>query len=615
MKLDRKWLEPVFKDDFANAIKVYCGENISTGNILALKGTQGAFYKAFKADPTDPTLSTATIMGVASYAGALGDHEGLFLQMKRVEGLDTSLRTLGDRVFLAAGGTYAYVGTIPVGFVSKVDATDGHIVLCPALVEGVAASQVLISDAGNFWTTDTDQGVADETAAAIGGTNSTTRPYTDDAVVTDDEPLVSSINALDQTFEDKAEMAWDQAALPTSGIAKGYVLGTGNELLVEAQAVPDNTVQIALGGKGWSALGHKRSSAAVPIVGPINVPAGAGETRHDIIVLTNGGAIAIRAGAEGAPPQVDPALVAGDIPLARVTQTQGADVDVQTANITDLRPRQGVVQGDKVLYDDAAGYYTPPTTPDTKLTVGETLDQIGQALWALTPASTFRWFDDFVYQNGFTEADSMWQLHGDTNDPAVPATNLEGGIVECITAAGAGDRSQAVGSTPIQLGRAGALAEFRFKVDDITDVAFFLGLTDNPAIENPCEVTAASDNLAANADDLLGIVFDSDGTTQRIHAAAFDSTVGDAGNALFPTAAPVNDTWLRVVLLSDDSGENLTFRMFDETNTLIEEIQMTGDVGCGEAVDLYPTFIVEARGAAARTLTVDWSLGVAGRAS
>jgi hypothetical protein len=68
------------------------------------------------------------------------------------------------------------------------------------------------------------------------------------------------------------------------------------------------------------------------------------------------------------------------------------------------------------------------------------------------------------------------------------------------------------------------------------------------------------------------------------------------------------------VILSDDTGENLTFRVFDRANNLLAQRTMAGSTGCDANTDLFATVIVEARGAAARTLSVDWVYGRAGRA-
>jgi hypothetical protein len=145
-----------------------------------------------------------------------------------------------------------------------------------------------------------------------------------------------------------ADLALDQSvAVPTPAVGRGFVPGTGNELLIAAQGVPDLTVQMALGGDSYSHQGRGNTVAPVAILAGGAVPLGAGEERNDIVVIAADGTLTRRVGSEGAPAQPDAVLTAGDVPLARVTLTQG-DVSIQAANVTDLRERGGV-DGSKLI--------------------------------------------------------------------------------------------------------------------------------------------------------------------------------------------------------------------------------------------------------------------------
>lgn len=58
------------------------------------------------------------------------------------------------------------------------------------------------TDGSAWYTTDTLQGLADGVVAALGGTNQGTRDYTNGYVVTDDETVFASLDALDAAFGD-----------------------------------------------------------------------------------------------------------------------------------------------------------------------------------------------------------------------------------------------------------------------------------------------------------------------------------------------------------------------------------------------------------------------------
>ena len=136
-----------------------------------------------------------------------------------------------------------------------------------------------------------------------------------------------------------AILVMDQTATPTATAGKGVVSGSGNELLVEQQGVFDLTVMIALGGATINHRGVLSTVAPMAVVSGFTIPIGGGEERHDIVVIDAAGLVTVRTGPEGAPTQADATLSAGDVPLARITLTQGVDTDIQAGNITDLRER------------------------------------------------------------------------------------------------------------------------------------------------------------------------------------------------------------------------------------------------------------------------------------
>ena len=168
-----------------------------------------------------------------------------------------------------------------------------------------------------------------------------------------------------------AILVMDQTTPPTASAGKGVVAGSGNELLVEAQAAPDLTVKIDLGGESVSHRGEYNSVSVLASLSGFTIPAGAGEERHDIVVVAADGTVTRRVGSEGAPTQSDPTLSAGDVPLARVTLTEGVDTVIQAGNITDLRERTPI---------EDAKVKTNPAGNLTALTLAALIAEIDGAL-------------------------------------------------------------------------------------------------------------------------------------------------------------------------------------------------------------------------------------------
>lgn len=149
-----------------------------------------------------------------------------------------------------------------------------------------------------------------------------------------------------------ADLAMDQTTPPTTSAGMGFVVGSGDELLVEPAAAPNLTVRIqaANGGTAYSHLGVPRTIVAPVSLAGFVVPAGlAGDQVADAVVVTAAGAIARRAGLVGNPVAPQPVLTVGDVPLALVTLTFG-DASIQAGNIADLRVRRAI-EGGKIKDD------------------------------------------------------------------------------------------------------------------------------------------------------------------------------------------------------------------------------------------------------------------------
>ena len=139
-----------------------------------------------------------------------------------------------------------------------------------------------------------------------------------------------------------ADLALDQTSPPTATVGKGFIVGSGTELAVTQQGVANLTVQIATGGRTYSHLGKQSDVAPVAILSGFTIPTVAGEQRKDVVVVDATGTVVRRVGLEQAPAAPDAVLIAGDVPLARVTLTEGVDTDIEAADIDDLRERTSI---------------------------------------------------------------------------------------------------------------------------------------------------------------------------------------------------------------------------------------------------------------------------------
>ena len=149
----------------------------------------------------------------------------------------------------------------------------------------------------------------------------------------------------------EAELIVDPTSPPTATAGRGVVLGTGGELLVQALAAPGMAVRITTAGtvfnhRGQRTDGATSASIAIAAADPAN-------PRRDIVVLLPNGTYAVRQGTPAGAP-VDPALTAGDVPLARVT-VAALDATIDPGDITDLRQRAtlAATAGARALIEDA----------------------------------------------------------------------------------------------------------------------------------------------------------------------------------------------------------------------------------------------------------------------
>jgi len=220
--------------------------------------------------------------------------------------------------------------------------------------------------------------------------------------------------------------------------------------------------------------------------------------------------------------------------------------------------------------------------------------------------TSFSTLEDFT-TGGHLDA-GKWTLASGSDGAAADAAQHEaivGGVVELVTGA-AGTNVAADGSSaawlgnPIRLDSAGGdiAIEARIRIATaITGVSINFGLTDSTALEEP--FTGSADVLTSVATDAACLVYDDGNTTKEWFGAAVDTDADDAGNAA-TGSAPVADTWqlLRMEVSSD--GATIRYKV---DGVLV--LTLSGDVGVGDDVVLYPFVIANSTAAASKTVLVD----------
>jgi hypothetical protein len=234
------------------------------------------------------------------------------------------------------------------------------------------------------------------------------------------------------------------------------------------------------------------------------------------------------------------------------------------------------------------------------------LDSAGNHRLAGVPAP--RMFDDFL---GDVLAD-QWGVRkgsdGACADFAIAAA--ANGTIAATTGAGAGASMAANGvqleqSLNWKPSQGNLVFEARVKLDAVTTVALFAGLTDQvAALEMPATL-GGSDALTTNFSDGVGFLFDTAADTDDIWLvgvkADTDATKQDSGLAF------AADSW-RVLRIELDSAGNASF--------FIDGVQRgTAMANATTAsVALTPVIAGFSRAAASRVVTVDYVLVQADRA-
>jgi len=219
-------------------------------------------------------------------------------------------------------------------------------------------------------------------------------------------------------------------------------------------------------------------------------------------------------------------------------------------------------------------------------------------------------FDDF-YGMADVEAAHGFILNAGSDDLAVDPvidTAQAGGVWVLVGGDGDGttaeDASQLVwADMPIQIdsilsgGVVTLEARIRIKAA-ITGVAVNFGLTDATGLEEPFSIAAAT--VTSTATDAVCFCYDDGATAKTWHGLAVDTDVDDTGNAS-TGVGPVADTFQILKIEVSATGAECWFYIDGE-----RVLSLTGSVGCGPDVVLYPTLICCSDGAAAKSVDIDW---------
>ncbi len=215
---------------------------------------------------------------------------------------------------------------------------------------------------------------------------------------------------------------------------------------------------------------------------------------------------------------------------------------------------------------------------------------------AIVTVPTARLYDRFVTGGSLAAYALFHGSDAQAVSPVIAANALS--VVTGDTGTGfAADGSQLIGTSWTALNGGVTVFEARVKLSAITNVAFFVGFTDQAAaLEMPIQSAGSANTITTNATDGVGFMFDTSMSTDNIWLVGVnndvDETAQDSG------VAPVADTWQTLRLESTNTG-NVTF--------YIDGVQVgsTMTTAARTGFALYPTIAAMARSTASRTLTAD----------
>lgn len=158
--------------------------------------------------------------------------------------------------------------------------------------------------------------------------------------------------------------------------------------------------------------------------------------------------------------------------------------------------------------------------------------------------------------------------------------------------------SQAIEDSGYTLSAGPLVLEAKVKLNAITNVQAFFGLTDQKAaLEIPIESAASADTITTNASDGVGFMFDTSMATDNIWLVGVNNNVDET--AQNSALAFVADTYVVLRIEINTAGDAVFY-----VNGVVVGTTMT--TACRTSVALYPTLCIGSRSTASRTESVDY---------
>ncbi len=481
---------------------------------------------------------------------------------------------------------YSETSTTSITFtyaLSANDEVDTYSVVPAASITAAAASGVAVTDAGNYYVGTTVEAVLQEIASAI------------TADVGDSDSTLTYNSSTKVQRWNTALTANRTATLSTSNATEGATF-------------------IVVRGAG--ATGNY--TLAVGALATLRAP---GE--WCVVVYDSGTSAWVLAG-YGILPSAEIRALSADVGDASATLTVGTSERTQrwattlTADRTATLSTTGAYTGARfriVRTEAASGLFSLQIA-----SASATILRLNRAQWCDVEYTGSAWivvatgdtrrpntnvitlYDDFLGE----EIDGhLWQSLIGTDSScqhAVVRSEQLRGFVRLTTGAGAGATMAANGvqlnsRLNWQANQGGLQCEFRLMVDAITSVAIFAGFTDqDSALEIPINGAGGGDTFTNNANDAVGILFDTTMTTNNWWLVGVSGASGATGqNTAVAPAASTVETW-RIEIIANTAT-------FYRNGSLIGTT-MTSAIT--SSVALTPVVAAFARGASSRNIDVDF---------
>jgi hypothetical protein len=458
------------------------------------------------------------------------------------------------------------------------DEVDCYSGIAMGSLTAAAASAVSLTDAGDFYVGTTVEAVLQELgngiAADNGDANVTLTYNSSDTVQRWNSPLSANRTATLSTAN--AKEGSNFTVVRGSGATGNYTLSVGSLATLRAPG-EWATVRYDLGTTAWILEAH----GYLPTAGPVHVGSDVGDASATLLVAsfstTQRWATALTAD-RTATLSATGAWAGARFRIKREETATGAFSLIVTGAAQLIRLAPG--QWCDVEYTGTAWIVTG----------------FGDTRPGLTSMMELR--DDFL---GAEIDGYKWQSLIGTNAStrqAIVLASQTGGAVRMTTGADAGatmalNGAQLHSDLNWTAANGGLVFEAMTKVDAVTAVAIFIGMTDQiAALEMPFTLTAG-DVLTSNASNAFGILFDTDATTDNwwLVGVAADVDATKQNTALGPSAATY-DTWRIEV---DAVGAATFYRNGTAVGTAL-----AGAVT--PAAQLTPVIAAFSRGAASRNI-------------